>query len=82
MNLKKIKLFTIIPKNSTESTPGNLKVSEDEINESERLVSEKVKLSISTARENIERFHSAQLIAETLPLRLSRGYTAGEKASQ
>ena len=31
--------------------PGNLKVSEDEITESERQVSEQIKLAINTARE-------------------------------
>jgi histidinol dehydrogenase len=44
--------------------PGNLKVSAEEIKESERLIPVQIKDAIKTARENIEKFHSAQLISE------------------
>jgi histidinol dehydrogenase len=44
--------------------PDNLRVSSEEIRESENLVPEKVKRAIDTARKNIEKFHSVQLIAE------------------
>jgi histidinol dehydrogenase len=45
-------------------TPGNLKVSVKELKESERLVPEHIKQAINIARENIEKFHSAQLLTE------------------
>jgi histidinol dehydrogenase len=44
--------------------PDNLRVSSEEIRESENLVPEKIKRAIDTARKNIEKFHSVQLIAE------------------
>jgi histidinol dehydrogenase len=41
-----------------------LKVSESEIRESSDLISEKLKASINTAKNNIEKFHSAQITEE------------------
>lgn len=43
---------------------GKLKVSDAEINESVLLVPEKLKNAISVAKSNIEKFHTAQLLAE------------------
>lgn len=45
--------------------PDILKVSTKEIMESESLVPEEIKNAINSARINIEKFHSAQLITET-----------------
>ena len=59
--------------------PGNLKVSEEEIKESERLVSEQIKHAINTARENIEKFHSAQLITEA-PVETFKGVRCWRKS--
>jgi histidinol dehydrogenase len=59
--------------------PGNLKVSQDELKESERLVSEQIKLAINTARGNIERFHSNQLITEA-PVETSKGVRCWRKS--
>ena len=59
--------------------PGNLKASEDEIKESEDLVSERIKLAINIARGNIERFHSAQLIDEA-PVETLRGVRCWRKS--
>jgi histidinol dehydrogenase len=44
--------------------PGNLKVTEDEINDAAGKVSDELKKAINIARNNIENFHSAQLRAE------------------
>ena len=44
--------------------PGNLKVSAEEIQESERLVPDEIKRAINSARENIEKFHEAQIFTE------------------
>jgi histidinol dehydrogenase len=59
--------------------PGSLKVSEDEIKESESQVSEQIKLAINTARENIGRFHSAQLITEA-PVETFKGVRCWRKS--
>jgi histidinol dehydrogenase len=59
--------------------PGNLKVSAEEIKESERLVPEQIKTAINTARENIERFHSAQLINEA-PVETFKGVRCWRKS--
>jgi histidinol dehydrogenase len=59
--------------------PGNLIVSSDEIQESERLVPEQIKGAIKTARENIEKFHAAQLFAET-PVETSKGVRCWRKS--
>ncbi len=44
--------------------PENLKVSIEEISESAKLVPQELKDAISVAKENIEKFHSAQLFEE------------------
>ena len=59
--------------------PGNLKVPEPEIMESERLVPENIKEAINTARWNIEKFHSAQLLAEA-PVETSKGVRCWRKS--
>jgi histidinol dehydrogenase len=59
--------------------PGNLKVSSDEIQESERLVPEQIKRAIKTARENIEKFHAAQLFTET-PVETFKGVRCWRKS--
>jgi histidinol dehydrogenase len=43
----------------------NLKVSANEILESEKMVSEDLKKAIDTAKSNIEKFHAAQIYTET-----------------
>jgi histidinol dehydrogenase len=45
-------------------SPGNLKVSSDEIHESVRQISVNLRKAITVAKENIENFHSAQLTDE------------------
>ena len=59
--------------------PSNLKISEEEIMESVRLVPENIKHAISRARENIEKFHSAQLITEA-PVETSKGVKCWRKS--
>jgi histidinol dehydrogenase len=44
--------------------PAALKVTSDEINESEQQISRSLKDAINVAKKNIEKFHSAQLYAE------------------
>lgn len=44
--------------------PENLKVSSEEISESAKLIPQALKDAISVAKENIEKFHSAQLFEE------------------
>jgi histidinol dehydrogenase len=58
--------------------PGNLKVSPEELRESEQLVPEPVKRAISKARENIEKFHSSQLFPEA-PVETVRGVICWRK---
>lgn len=45
-------------------TPGNLRVSQQEIDDSEAKIPEELKRAILLAKENIEKFHRAQMIAE------------------
>ena len=57
---------------------GNLKVSSEEISESVRQVSDQIKRAINAARENIERFHSSQLLTEA-PVETSKGVRCWRK---
>jgi len=57
----------------------NLKVTPEEIRESESLVPERIKHAINTARENIEKFHSAQLFSEP-PVETSKGVRCWRKS--
>lgn len=59
--------------------PDNLKVSAEEIKESIRLVPEGIKRAINIARENIEKFHSGQLLTET-PVETSKGVICWRKS--
>ena len=59
--------------------PGNLKVSAEEIKEAESLVPEEIKNAINTARRNIEKFHTAQLIAEA-PVETIKGVRCWRKS--
>lgn len=45
-------------------SPGNLKVSADEIIEAEKMVPSELKRAINNAKNNIEKFHSAQICSE------------------
>lgn len=45
-------------------SPGNLKVTSEEIQESDRQIPQELKNAIKVAKKNIENFHSAQLITE------------------
>lgn len=58
--------------------PGNLKVSPEEIRESERVVPENIKQAINIARENIERFHLSQLYTEA-PVETTQGVRCWRK---
>lgn len=58
--------------------PGNLKVSPGELRESEHLITEEIKNAIDTARKNIEKFHSAQLITGT-PVETFKGVSCWRK---
>jgi histidinol dehydrogenase len=58
--------------------PGNLKVTAEEIKDSERLVPEQIKSAINSARENIEKFHSAQLFTEA-PVETYKGIRCWRK---
>jgi histidinol dehydrogenase len=46
------------------ATPGNLKVTSEEILESVRQIPQSLKDAIDTAKKNIEKFHMAQIISE------------------
>jgi histidinol dehydrogenase len=59
--------------------PGNLKVTEEEINESEKQVPIKIKRAINTARENIEKFHRSQIYAED-PVETVKGVRCWRKS--
>lgn len=56
----------------------NLKVSANEILESEKLVSEELKRAINTAKSNIEKFHSAQISNES-PVETTKGVKCWRK---
>ena len=57
----------------------DLKVSSEEIIESESVVPEQIKLAIKTARENIETFHSSQLFTEA-PVETTKGVSCWRKS--
>jgi len=59
--------------------PGNLKVSAEEIRESERMIPEQIKNAINKARENIVKFHSAQLFTEK-PVETIKGVKCWRKS--
>ena len=58
--------------------PGNIKVSDDEINGATQLLSNSLKNAISLAAENINRFHSIQK-SETIKIEVSPGVNCWQK---
>ena len=59
--------------------PGNLKISDSEMEESKRRVPDKLKKAINVAKTNIERFHSSQLLNEK-PVITSEGVICWRKS--
>jgi histidinol dehydrogenase len=60
-------------------TPGNLKVSPDEIRESAIRIPQELSNAINVAKKNIETFHSAQLLTEPV-IETSKGVRCWRKA--
>ena len=69
----------LILKNSTGIPQGNLLVSSDEITDSVLRISQELKDAINIAKNNIERFHSAQIIQEPV-VETSNGVKCWRKA--
>ena len=58
--------------------PGNVRVTSDEIQESDRQLSQPLKNAIDIAKRNIENFHSAQLLPEPV-IETSKGVRCWRK---
>jgi len=58
--------------------PGNLRISPEELRDSENKVPDEIKNAINIARENIEKFHSAQIASEP-PVETSHGVKCWRK---